>query len=57
MVAGVQREPRQQRPRAATGRHGDRFAVGLGLQLAEESHAQHGRQAYEMADSTTTYQL
>jgi hypothetical protein len=44
VLARMQREPGQQRPRAATGRHGDRLAGGLGLQLAEESHAQHERQ-------------
>jgi hypothetical protein len=57
VLAGVQREPGQQRPRAPSGRHGDRLAVDLGLQLAEEPHAQHGRQAYEMVDPTTTYRL
>ena len=41
MLAGVQREPAEQRPRAATrGRH-DGTAVDIGLQLPEEPHMQH----------------
>ena len=41
VLAGVQGEPGEQRPRAAPRRHGEGLAVDLGLQLAEEPHAQH----------------
>ena len=54
VLAGMQREPRQQRPGAAAGRRGDGGAVDLGLQLAEELHSQHGRQAYTRLDACLT---
>ncbi len=41
VLAGMQREPGQECPRAAARRHGEWLAVDLGLQLAEEPHAQH----------------
>ena len=43
VLAGMQREPGRAGPGAAAGRRDDGGAVGLGLQLPEEAHAQHGR--------------
>ena len=54
VLARMQREPRQQRPRAAAGGHDDGGAVDLGLQVAEETHSQHGRQAYTGFDARLT---
>ena len=54
VLARMQREPRQQSPRAAARGHDDGSAVDLGVQLAEEEHPQHGRQAYTRFDAWLT---
>ncbi len=43
MLAGVQRQPRQQAPRPPARRRGDRLAVPFDLHRPQQAHAEHAR--------------